>query len=153
MVGCAHTCIRARSRVRVVAGEYAFRPVRGRRHLPWRHQPTRVMSCARPERAGTWIVLAQTVDQPLDSAGRPETGTHGFCAPPALRMGKGAERHRRAERVLGAHSITSSARASTVGGISRPSDFAVLRLMTIWNFVGCCTGRSVGLAPLSILST
>ena len=26
MVGCAHTCIRARSRVRVVAGEYAFRP-------------------------------------------------------------------------------------------------------------------------------
>ena len=34
------------------------------------------------------------------------------------------------------HSITSSARASNVGGISRPSDFAVLRLMTSSNVVG-----------------
>jgi hypothetical protein len=34
------------------------------------------------------------------------------------------------------HSITSSARASSVGGTSRPSAFAVLRLMTNSNFVG-----------------
>src|SRR5262249_59707230 len=45
------------------------------------------------------------------------------------------------------HSITSSARASRVGGISRPRAFAVLRLMTSSNFVGCSTGKSAGLAP------
>ena len=51
------------------------------------------------------------------------------------------------------HWITSSARASTDGGIVRPRALAVLRLITISNFVGCSTGRSPGLAPLSILST
>src|SRR5215471_5906554 len=50
------------------------------------------------------------------------------------------------------HSITSSARAMSVGGISSPSDFAVLRLITSWNLVGCSTGRSLGFAPLKILS-
>src|SRR5947209_14500373 len=40
------------------------------------------------------------------------------------------------------YSITSSARASSVGGTSRPSALAVLRLMTSSNFVGCSTGRS-----------
>src|SRR3954465_6461391 len=48
------------------------------------------------------------------------------------------------------HSITSSARASTVGGISRPSALAVLRLMANSNLVGACTGRSAGLAPFRI---
>src|SRR5262249_32909581 len=51
------------------------------------------------------------------------------------------------------HSITSSARASSWGGTSRPSAFAVLRLITSSNFVGCSTGKSAGLAPLRILST
>src|SRR5262245_41303926 len=46
------------------------------------------------------------------------------------------------------HSITSSARASTIGGISRPNAFAVLRLMTSSNWLGCRTGNSDGLAPL-----
>src|SRR5262245_1838500 len=49
------------------------------------------------------------------------------------------------------HSITSSARASSVGGTSRPSDLAVLRLITSSNCVGCTTGRSAGFSPLSIL--
>ena len=35
----------------------------------------------------------------------------------------------------------------------RPSAFAVLRLMTSSNLVGCWTGRSAGLAPFNILST
>src|SRR5262249_19222961 len=48
------------------------------------------------------------------------------------------------------HSITSSARASNVGGRSIPSAFAVFRLMTSSNFVGCWTGRSAGLAPFKI---
>ena len=51
------------------------------------------------------------------------------------------------------HSITSSARASSVGGTSRPSALAVLRLISMSNLVGCSTGRSAGFAPLKILST
>src|SRR5262249_5562255 len=51
------------------------------------------------------------------------------------------------------HSITSSARASSVGGISRPSALAVLRLITSSNFVGNCTGRSAGFSPLKMRST
>src|SRR5262249_31925747 len=51
------------------------------------------------------------------------------------------------------HSITSSARASNVGGTSRPSAFAVVRLTTSSNLVGCSTGRSAGFAPRRILST
>src|SRR5262249_22132809 len=51
------------------------------------------------------------------------------------------------------HSITSSARASNVGGTSMPSAFAVVRLTTSSNLVGCSTGRSAGFAPRRILST
>src|SRR5207248_1187110 len=51
------------------------------------------------------------------------------------------------------YSITSSARASNVGGTVRPSALAVLRLITSSNLVGCSTGRSEGLVPLRILST
>src|SRR5881397_1963949 len=51
------------------------------------------------------------------------------------------------------HRITLSALANTFGGIVRPICFAVLRLTTNSNFVGCSTGRSAGLAPLRILST
>src|SRR4026209_1093270 len=46
------------------------------------------------------------------------------------------------------HSITSSARASSVGGISRPSAFAVLRLITSSYLVGSCTGKSAAFSPL-----
>src|SRR5262249_44924736 len=47
-----------------------------------------------------------------------------------------------------ARSLTSSARARSVGGSSMPSAGAVGRLMTNWNLVDCTTGRSAGLAPL-----
>src|SRR5580704_3872295 len=40
------------------------------------------------------------------------------------------------------HSINSSASASSVGGTIRPSAFAVLRLITNSNLVGCITGKS-----------
>jgi hypothetical protein len=45
------------------------------------------------------------------------------------------------------YSITRFATARTVGGISMPSDFAVLRLIISSNLVGCSIGRSAGLAP------
>src|SRR6266699_424694 len=51
------------------------------------------------------------------------------------------------------YSITSSICASSDGEIVRPSACAVLILSTVWNFVGCSTGRSPGFAPLMILST
>jgi hypothetical protein len=51
------------------------------------------------------------------------------------------------------YSITSSAPASSVGGKSRPSPFAVLRLITSSYLVGACTGRSVGFSPLRMRST
>ena len=44
-------------------------------------------------------------------------------------------------------------RPSSDGGTVRPRAFAVLRLITNSNFVGCSKGRSAGLAPLNILST
>jgi hypothetical protein len=50
------------------------------------------------------------------------------------------------------HSITSSARAITVAGISRPIAFAVFKLMTNSNVTGCAMGRSSGLVPRKILS-
>src|SRR6202035_2790236 len=51
------------------------------------------------------------------------------------------------------HSITSSAEASNAVGNSRPSAFAVLRLTTSSNIVGCCTGKSDGLIPLRTCPT
>ena len=46
------------------------------------------------------------------------------------------------------YSITSSARASKVGGTSRPSALAVLRLRTVSYLVGCTTGRLATFSPL-----
>ena len=51
------------------------------------------------------------------------------------------------------HSITSSARASSVGAIARPSALTVRMLITNSKRVGCSTGRSPALAPLRIFST
>ena len=51
------------------------------------------------------------------------------------------------------YSMTSSARARSVGGTSRPITLAVLRLMTSSSLVGNSIGRSPGLAPFRILTT
>src|SRR5262249_33973050 len=61
--------------------------------------------------------------------------------------------HQRDEVAPPDHSITSSARASTVAGTSMPSALAVLRLMTSSCLVGACTGRSAGFSPLRMRST
>jgi hypothetical protein len=45
------------------------------------------------------------------------------------------------------YSITSSAATSRPGGTVRPSAFAVLRLTTRRNRVGCSSGRSAGFSP------
>jgi len=46
-----------------------------------------------------------------------------------------------------AYSITLSARSSSDCGIVTPSAFAVFRLITTSNLVGCSMGRSAGFAP------
>src|ERR1700719_2628471 len=51
------------------------------------------------------------------------------------------------------YSITSSARTRNDSGIVKSSAFAVLRLITSWNLVGCSTGRSAGRAPFKMRST
>jgi hypothetical protein len=51
------------------------------------------------------------------------------------------------------HSITSSARASTLSGKARPSVLAVWTLIVSSYLIGCCTGNSVTFAPLRIRST
>ena len=53
-----------------------------------------------------------------------------------------------ASRIGGPHSITSSARAMSVGGTVRPSIRAIWALMTSSNLVDCSTGKSAGLVPL-----
>src|SRR5262245_41572068 len=58
-----------------------------------------------------------------------------------------------AAQQIAVYSITLSARAMTVGGRVMPSLLAALRLMLNSNVIGCCIGKSVGLAPLRILST
>src|SRR5262245_30212632 len=47
-----------------------------------------------------------------------------------------------------AHSMTSSASASSLSGTVSPSILAVPALMTNSNLFGCTTGKSAGLAPL-----
>ena len=52
-----------------------------------------------------------------------------------------------------AHSISRSARTRIDCGNLSPSVLPVLRLTAMSYLVGCCTGRSAGLAPCNILST
>ena len=51
------------------------------------------------------------------------------------------------------YSITSSARASSMGGMVMPSVLAVSRFITSSNFVGCSMGRSAGFAPFRMASS
>jgi hypothetical protein len=62
-------------------------------------------------------------------------------------------RNKRRAWVAMIYSITSSARASSVGGTSRPSALAVLKLMANSNLVGCNTGRLAGFSPLRMRPT
>jgi hypothetical protein len=72
---------------------------------------------------------------------------------PAVRLRPRRERPRgrtaeQRDELAPLHSITSSASASNLSGISRPRAFAVLRLITNSNFVDCWTGKLAGFSPL-----
>jgi hypothetical protein len=68
---------------------------------------------------------------------------HDVCFPPdsgpnSRRLGRSALCQTRTSSAF--YSITSSARASNVGGMFKSSALAVLRLITSSNFVGCSIG-------------
>ena len=72
-----------------------------------------------------------------------------------LRERRQRPRRRAAEQrdeIEALHSITSSARASSEGGTSRPSALAALRLTTSSNLTGAWTGSSLGFEPLRMRS-
>ena len=77
--------------------------------------------------------------------------TPASARPNSLHIPASENLHKRRSRQL--HSITSSAVASSLSGMVTPSAFAVLRLITSSNVVGCSIGKSPGFAPLKILST
>ena len=80
--------------------------------------------------------------------------SHFRCSPIATEM---VSPRTRREGPLGdiafGYSITSSATLRSLSGIVRPSALAVLRLIESSNVVGCSIGKSLGFAPLKILST
>src|SRR5262249_56878185 len=61
---------------------------------------------------------------------------------------RGSRTAEKRDELAAVHSITSSAIASSLSGIWRPSILAVLRLMTNSSFVACMTGRLAGCSPL-----
>src|SRR5262249_23108486 len=65
----------------------------------------------------------------------------------------GSRAYEQRDELAASHSITSSARARRVDGISMPSALAVLRLIASSYLVGACTGRSAGFSPLRMRST
>src|SRR5262249_51823222 len=105
--------------------------------------------------------------QPLNKRRKPRLGfrivgshihEHADTPHPLGLLGAGREwpRRRAAEQrdelAPPHHSMTSSARASSVGGMARPSALAVLRLIISSYLDACSTGRSAGLTPFRILS-
>jgi hypothetical protein len=66
---------------------------------------------------------------------------------------RGRRTAEKGDELAAVHSITSSASASSLSGICRPSAFAVFRLRTNSYFVGACTGSSPGFSPLRMRST
>src|SRR5262245_36437820 len=100
--------------------------------------------------------LAECIREPPERAGRGAVEKADHRSSWVLRVSRERPRRRGAaqQRDEGAplHSITSSARASSVGGTVRPSACAVIKFTTSSNFVGCSTGISAGFVPRRILS-
>jgi hypothetical protein len=90
-----------------------------------------------------WLERAETV-------GRTPITRPTFCGAANLRF---VPRRDSCTAARSSYSITSSARASSGGGMVSPSALAVFRLISSSYLDACSTGRSAGSAPLRILST
>src|SRR5262245_54865984 len=84
------------------------------------------------------------------ASGHTERAAHGYEPTREAAMAAFAASWRRTPDDRARYSITSSARASSVGGTSRPRALAVCRFMTNSNLVDCSTGRLAGFAPFRI---
>src|SRR5215468_2513780 len=89
----------------------------------------------------------------LDRAHEHTDAPHPLALLRARRLRPRRDTAEQRDELAPSHSITSSARASSVGGTSRPSAFAVFRLIDSSYFVGACTGRSASFSPLRMRST
>jgi len=107
-----------------------------------------------PQRTGARRVMTETIpikkQNGFPSGWCPDLYVRKHDGACGMRGGRTAEK---GDEPPPFHSITSSARASSVGGMSRPSALAVWRLMTSSYVVGACTGRSAGFSPLRMRST
>src|SRR5262249_4104496 len=107
--------------------------------------------------AGLGETLAERVHEESNRSGRLRIEHTHHRHRRLLRAGRERPRRRRTsnerDELAAPHSITSSARASTVAGISMPRALAVLRLRIVSYLVGACTGRSAGFSPLRMRST
>src|SRR5262249_4529796 len=95
--------------------------------------------------------LPQRIDKICEAGSwrAPEEPDHRHCR--LLRPRRQRPRRRAAEQrdeFAALHSITSSAPADMPIGTSRPSAFAVFKLITKSNLVVCITGSSAGFSPL-----
>src|SRR6516225_5959951 len=70
-----------------------------------------------------------------------------------LRPSHCGREHQTSDEIAASHSITLSARANNASGTVTPIAFAVLRLITSSNLVGCSTGMSAGLTPRKSLTS
>jgi hypothetical protein len=113
-----------------------------------RRRRARISSPCNGWTLGEPFLALRTCSRPALSATF-QIGTR-FMHPTNARAGLHSEEPR--DELAPLHSITSSARASSVGGTVRSRALAVLRLMTTSYLVGACTGRSAGFSPLRIRS-
>src|SRR5262245_34925046 len=95
---------------------------------------------------------SQCLNEVGETGRREIAKTHHALLRPRRERPRRRAAEQRDEVATAAHSITSSARASTAAGMSRPRAFAVLRLTTSSYLVGACTGRSPGFSPLRMRS-
>src|SRR5262249_51087543 len=123
--------------------------VHGERHLPRYRERSRHRSAQLPRRLCRTI--SKSCSWPLRVLSLGSCATSGL-----LRARRERPRGRAADKrdeLVSPHWITSSARASNIGGTVRPIAFAAIRLIASSNLVGCSTGKSPGFAPRRILST
>src|SRR5262249_31712529 len=79
--------------------------------------------------------------------GDPSNSIHWLRPRRELPSVRAADQH---DELAAFHSITSSAAASSLSGTMMPSIRALSALMISSNLLACTTGRSAGLAPLSM---
>src|SRR5439155_10272690 len=122
-------------------------PPAGRQHLAWRCRTCCLRANQRLSAPAisdlSWLnptphAIAVYASRPLS----PVATQHSLPSGRYALLGPDFHRQDRTSFAWRTYSITSSARASTAGGIVRSSAFAVLRLITSSYLVGACTGRS-----------